>query len=232
MQQADGVKLMASQVAAAGGLHATLAQWRETDRALSRLQQAMPGFGAEEVLLKAVAVNALYGTNVFAIVRAAGHVHTVLGSVDRANAGPELIESLADVPTTSNGRRRRHVSFASKFAHFFISADRFPIYDFYAERMLVLHLGSSAKRNRARPYEAFVANIETLKRVNGLECSYRELDRYLWVAGLHRAYLSGERRINAELLRVFADPSDAQSEFIAHLGRGAAGGPSGDGTPL
>lgn len=95
------MRLTEAQVAAAGRLHATLAQWRITDRALSQLQQEMPGFGPEECLLKVVAVNALYGTNVFALVRAAVHVEAVLGTADLADAGPELVELLAEVSDDS-----------------------------------------------------------------------------------------------------------------------------------
>lgn len=204
-------------MAAAGSLHSTLTQWRVTDDALSRLQEAMPGFGPEETLLKVVAINALYGTNVFALVRAATHVQTVLGSADLANAGPELVESLANIPTTSFARPKRYVSFASKFAHFFISAERFPIYDSYAEQMLLLHLGPSALRRRERPYEAFVVNVERLKLEYGLRCSYREMDRYLWVAGQYRAYAKGKRMLNTELLHLFENPSAEQRALLRTL---------------
>lgn len=180
----------------------------------------MPGFGPEEILLKVVVVNALYGTNVFALVRAATHVHAVLGSADIANAGPELVESLANIPTTPQARAKRYVSFASKFAHFFIGPERFPIYDSYAERMLVLHLGSTAKREPARPYESFVANLVRLKREYGLRCSYRELDRYLWVGGQYRAYVNGKRMLNAELRQLFEKPSPEQRSLLGAL-RGA-----------
>ncbi len=100
-------RLTEEQIAAAGALHPTLAQWRATDSALSRLREGMPGFRPEESLLKVAAVNALYGTNVFALVRAARHVQAVLGSADIANAGPELVESLANIPTTSQARPKR-----------------------------------------------------------------------------------------------------------------------------
>lgn len=213
----ERVRLTEEQIAAAGRLHSTLAQWRSTDSALSRLQEGMPRFGPEESLLKVVAVNALYGTNVFALVRAATHVQAVLGSADLAKAGAELVESLADVPTTSTGRRRRYMSFASKFAHFFISAERFPIYDSYAEQMLLFHLGPLAVRDLVRPYQAFVANLERLKREYGLRCSYRELDRYLWVAGQHRAYANGKRTLNAELLHLFENPTAEQRALLRAL---------------
>jgi len=177
----------------------------------------MPGFGPEEALLKVVAINALYGTNVFALVRAARHVEEVLASADLSKAGPELVESLANIPTTSGAQPRRYVSFASKFAHFFINPERFPIYDSYAERMLLLHLGTSAVRNAARPYEAFMANLDSLQREYGLICSYRELDRYLWIAGLYRAHERGERRLNAELLHLFDNPSAEQRALLSRL---------------
>jgi hypothetical protein len=177
----------------------------------------MPGFGLEEALLKVVAVNALYGTNVFALVRAARHVRAVLGSADLAKAGPELVELLASIPTTSNSQPRRYVSFASKFAHFFISSERFPIYDSYAERMLLFHLGPSAVRNQARPYEVFNWNLERLKRKYDLRGSYRELDRYLWVAGQYRAYAKGKRMLNTELLHLFDNPSAEQRALLRAL---------------
>lgn len=209
--------LTEEQIAAAGALHSTLTQWRVTDSALSRLREGMPGFGPEESLLKVVAVNALYGTNVFALVRAATHVHAILGSADIATAGPELVESLANIPTTSQARSKRYVSFASKFAHFFVDAERFPIYDSYAERMLVLHLGPSRKRETARPYVAFVENLARLKREYGLRCTYRELDRYLWVGGQHRAHANGKRALNAELLHLFEKPSPEQRTLLRAL---------------
>ena len=80
-------------------------------------------------------------------------------------------------PTTPTGQPRRYVSFASKFAHFFISQERFPIYDSYAERMLLLHLGASAMRDPGRPYEAFTENLRVLMREYVVKSSYRELDR-------------------------------------------------------
>ncbi len=218
MSAKDGkAKLTEEQIAAAGAIHATLVQWRLTDEALRRLQDALPAFGAEESLLKVVAINALYGTNVFALVRAATHVQKVLAAADLTTAGPELVESLADIPTTSGGRHRRYVSFASKFAHFFISADRFPIHDSYAERMMLLHAGQSAARDLARPYEAFVANLERLKREYGLKSTYRELDRYLWLAGLYRAYGEGKRTLKAEVLHIFERPSLEQRHLLEQL---------------
>ncbi|MGH2799905.1 MAG: hypothetical protein ACRDM0_20070, partial [Thermoleophilaceae bacterium] len=161
-----------------------------------------------------VAVNALYGTRVLALQRAAAHVQMVLESADLATSDPALVESLAEVPTTPDGRPRRYVSFASKFAHFFVSSERFPIYDSYADRMLLFHLGPSAERNHARPYEAFVRNIDTLRNECAIDCTYRELDRYLWVAGQYRAWTERKRGLNTELSRVFENPSAEQQTLL------------------
>jgi len=213
----EPMMLTADQIAAAGNLHATLEQWRRTDNALTRLRDVMPGFGPEESLLKVTAINALYGTNVFALVRAAEHVVAVLRMTDVSNAGPELVEALADIPTTPMGRQRRHVSFASKFAHFFISDERFAIYDSFAEQMLSLHIGGAALRDPAHPYKTFIANLEVLRRAHGLRVGYRELDRYLWLAGQYRAYARGKRGLNAELLRVFERPAPEQRVLLSAL---------------
>lgn len=210
-------RLTAAQVEAARALHSSLTQWQSIDKALVELQESLPGFGLTETLLKVAAVNALYGTNVLALMRAAIHVQKILGSVDLTKAGPALVESLADIPTTANARPRRYVSFASKFAHFFCSRERFPIYDSYALSMVAYHLGSATAKNPARPYEAFTRNLQRLKRQSGLECSYSELDRYLWIRGLYSAYEKGARRLNAELLQLFEKPTGRQRVLLQVL---------------
>lgn len=82
---------------------------------------------------------------------------------------------------------------------------------------MLLHLGPLAVRDPARPYEAFVANLERLKHEYDLRCGYRELDRYLWVAGQHRAYANGKRALNAELMHLFERPSAAQRALLRTL---------------
>src|SRR6266849_11219323 len=110
------VPLSTAQIEAANRLHGKLLQWQVTDRALHTLQENLPGFDIEATLLKVVAVNQLYGTNVYAVVRMAQHVVDVM--LDLKNIEDvELVEVLA----TLTGRK--HLSFASKFAHFFIDME-------------------------------------------------------------------------------------------------------------
>jgi hypothetical protein len=175
------VPLSLEQIDVANSLHARSERWRHVDQALDQLRDALPGFRPEITLVKAVAINALYGTNVLAISRVAEHVTEVLEHTDVATAEPALVEELAAVPQGGGEQRpRRRHSFASKFAHFFIEPVRFPIFDRYAADMVRLHLGQArAIQDPERPYFAFVANVETLERTIGFRGSRRELDRYL-----------------------------------------------------
>ena len=65
--------------------------------------------------------------------------------------------------------KRSNYSFASKYAHFFIDSN-LPILDWYAEWMAGKHLGQMQSKNPKR-YHKFTEDIETLKRVAGLNCS-------------------------------------------------------------
>ena len=102
--------LSSKVVAAATRLHARLNQWGRADRALELLKTLCPGFSHESTLLKAVAVNSLYGTNVLAISRVADHVYKVIRQATLATAGPELVERIASVPIggTEKKQIRRH----------------------------------------------------------------------------------------------------------------------------
>jgi len=204
------VPLLPTQIAAAERLHARSRQWEVSDGALHALAKRFPDFGDEAVVLKSVAINALYGTNIFAITRMAEHVKGVIAKSDLASAGPELVEQLAALPKTAGQKKPRlYFSFASKFAHFFIDPERFPILDNYAAKTLVFHLGEKNMAKRpGHPYLAFVENLLRLRTAADLTCSTRELDHYLWVAGEYRAWRGKpDVQINMEMRRLFEAPS-------------------------
>ena len=203
------VPLLPAQIAAAERLHARSRQWRVSDGALHALARRFPDFGDEAVVLKSVAINALYGTNIFAITRMAEHAKGVIATTDLASAGPELVEQLAALPKTAKQKKPRlYLSFASKFAHFFVDSERFPILDNYAAKTLVFHLGEKNMVARpGHPYMAFVENLLRLRTAAGLACSTRELDHYLWVAGEYRAWREKRAKINVEMENLFKKPS-------------------------
>jgi len=215
------VPLPITKIEAANWLHGRLEQWRLADQALIRLAHCCPDFAPDACLLKVAAVNALYGTNLYAITRMAQHAARILAKTDLATAGPELVERLADLPATeAQKQKRRHYSFASKFAHFFLGEDRFPIMDSYALVMLKRHLGRRHYLDdKAHRYGGFVHNFRQLKRVSGFTGSDRQLDRYLWLAGEYAAWKKNRNAaINAEVAALFAHPPDDVAECLDVLG--------------
>ena len=151
------VPLTQQQVKSACQLHDRLKQWKRSDDALLRLHTSLPGFGAAECLLKCVAVNTLYGTQVLAIIRMADHVCNQLAIGQDPRRSPELVERIATLPTTGDETIRHFISFAAKFCHFFVDPEEFPIYDEAARDVLKLHLGKSAIINDSiSPYRASV----------------------------------------------------------------------------
>jgi hypothetical protein len=212
------VPLCQKQIGAAGRLRQQLRQWQLSDAALVALHEKLPGFEPEACLLKSVAVNAIYGTNVLAIVRVAKHVKDVLSRHDLSQAGAELVIELANAPEGKGQRSRKRTSFASKFCHFFIDAKRFPIYDDAACQALKLHLG---KRIKAHDYEAFCSCITQLKNLVGNGCDTRMLDHYLWLTGMYMRWLKGRKKenpkVNAELLELFNKPTKAQAAELDAL---------------
>jgi hypothetical protein len=206
------VPLYPEQVAAACRLHSNLAQWQASESALMELVRRFPEFCPEACLLKTAAVNALYATNVFAIVRMARHIERVLASTDIPSAGPELVERIAALPDKDGGKpKRNHISFASKFAHFFIDPERFPLCDQYAAAMLQHHLrGMSRTTKDTGSYTRYAADFRLVRSLAGLTCTTRELDRYLWLAGLYRHWLrKPSAKINVEVASLFRNPPAA-----------------------
>ncbi len=182
------VPLSPHLVRAACDLHATLVPWHRSDEALLAIKTGVEGFSPAATLAKVAAVNALYYTNVFALVRVAEHFSCVLARSDLGTAGPELVDALADVPRGGTEKRKvRRLSLAAKFAHFFIDEDRFPIYDRYAVRMVAKHAGTSMTSLDGN-YAAFTAAFNALAIGAGLVSQRRRLDRYLWIQGQYEEW--------------------------------------------
>lgn len=91
------VSLSMSQIEAANRLHEKLLQWKITDDALNALKDRFPGFDIESSLLKVAAVNQLYGTKVFAVVRMAQHIKNVMPGEGNI-ADVDFVEKLAKPP--------------------------------------------------------------------------------------------------------------------------------------
>jgi hypothetical protein len=215
-----GSPVLQSQLTAAKRLYGELKQWQATNRALAALGQHFPDFDIESTLLKVAAVNQLYGTNVYAVVRMAERVSHVMATDAKALTDELLVERLAALPPLAGQpHERKHISFASKFAHFFVDAERFPIYDSYAVKMVEYHLGPSERLSDPQhPYQAFVQNLRQLKQRDRITCTSQELDAYLWLAGLYwEKRRSAKPQINTEVARLLEAPSSDVAADLAAL---------------
>jgi len=208
--------LLQSQLDAATHIYRSwMKAWRATKEAFGLLHDRLPGFSLEVTLLKVAAINQLYATNVYAVTTMAEHVVDIMK--DRPAEPVEVVARLADL-----GKGRKHRSFASKFAHFFIDPQQYHPFDSYTNAMVAYHLEDDAIEDPANPYAAFADNVERLRTRNGLSCEPEEVDRYLWLAGVFRAFRaardSGKQpRINAEALALFESPCPAAQEALRTL---------------
>jgi hypothetical protein len=168
------------QICAALKLHGRLEQWRLSDSALQSLRDNMRGWEDEESLVKCVAINALYGTNVFAIVRMAKHVKSILKPLQGC-CSDGLVEQVALLDFNDGSRPRQHVSFASKLCHFFVNDERYPIYDDAACKALRYHLGDGYCGDSAGRYTAFQENCDSSGRP--LPASLRLVVRWTAIFG-------------------------------------------------
>jgi hypothetical protein len=191
----SGTTLTMRQIEAVERLFPKLKEWQRPLAALEMLAEKVSGFDTSATLLKTVAVNELMATQIYALVAMAAHVQDALDGVDLTKAGPELVDKIADFEHKE--KKRACLSFASKFAHFFVDPNRFPMKDKYATKMLKFHLGtrkntkvSKGSKDTKDTYAAFISGIEELRRRDGLESlSFATLDHYLWFAGKYRASL-------------------------------------------
>jgi hypothetical protein len=192
--------LTSKQLSAASSLHRRIPEWVAIDKALDDLSRLLPDFALSSCLLKVCAINQLYGTNVRSIGALAAHINRTMAKSRSSVTVAELATT-----TITDGRVFRYFSFASKFAHFFVDADRFAVYDSYALDSLRVHVAHSslATTDAAQRYAAFVTLLSELRGLANLHCTNRELDRYLWLSGLYRASRDGDTKINAEARRLF-----------------------------
>jgi len=185
------------------------------------LKEAFPN-PQDAVSIKAIVLNALYGTNIISIGRVARCIERVLEAPH--SSGPNLVEELVNEIRTVT--RRNDYSFASKYAHFFVDSN-IPILDSYAEWMLGQHLGKMQSKNPHR-WGKFIEDIEMLKQAAHLICTSAELDSYLWVAGEYWWWIKHHHKeVNGDLVpyfeRFFKDP-EKEPELARLIGPNAGSG--------
>ncbi len=208
------------EIESAQRIYDQLGMWSAIDRALVAVSIALPGSHRAEVFAKTKAINSFYDTNVWAIYRVSDHISEVLSGSPTID--PELVETLAAVhdPSTKADYRYYH-SFASKYAHFFLSPDVFPIYDSMAEKALRQILGTQLRLGEHEgKYRRFVTHMQNTFRELKDEYNWSQIDRFLWLVGqlqvLHSNPDAGNKELKGFVER--NDLSDELREDLALLG--------------
>ena len=205
-------KILESQVQAAGILFDAMPSYKGTESALWTLAQRLKESTGESCLLKTVAVNGLLNTNLYDVSGMAEHVLQILENPDREN-GPPLVDKLAQF------KARKHLSFASKYAHFFLDAERYPIYDQYVLKAISHHL--KCKHIQLTSYVEFFSWYKKLEPLCEPYFGTRELDRYLWLSEAHRRWQTKREKsgLGKEVTRLFGiEEPEIKSALVALLG--------------
>lgn len=188
-----------SQLDASRALYSLLTRWREADDCLYRLGRSLPTFDGPSTLAKVVAVNSLYGTNVFAVQEMARCITSYF-------ADPKTVEHdlIPVVEELANLTHRKTYSFASKFCHFFLSG-HLPILDSKAAISIARHLGPAGKRQKScKRYVEYVQDYQQLIDISSeiAGSTPKHIDEYLWLSCLESEFRDG-RRINLEVAELF-----------------------------
>lgn len=157
--------------------------------ALAELFQQYPdNTDLRHVLLKVVAVNALYHTNIYALDTVARHIHTRSKEIDTALASgsPQVVDTIAKVIV--RGKVHNFFSFATKYCSWH-HPDKYPIYDSRVDS----YLWNLQQQNRFAAafihphlwdYPRFHNIMVTFRDFHGLgSFSFKEIDKFLYLQG-------------------------------------------------
>lgn len=179
------IPLTADQIADANALWGTLEACVDCAARVEALNGDLAGPEASVILAKACAINVLFNAHVQSahLIPLADYIATTVMPGAPWPDPLEPVKKIIDAPVTSE-----YKSFASKFVHFFVEPyGSVPIMDQWSQRGLRCHLGLSPKGSYAS-YDAFHADALTLRGlVIPTPPSFRDLDRYLWLAGQYSA---------------------------------------------
>jgi hypothetical protein len=180
----------------------------EIEQTLKDLFRQHPENGnLSQVLLKVVAVNALYSTQVFIysekipnVVDIAKHIVRNAQQIDSAlTAGsPEIVDRIAKV-TVSGKKDRNYLSFATKYCSWHRD-DSYPIWDSNVGNYL-RHLqkqtdfAADFNLNADWKYPTFHGVMSDFRSRFGLgSFTFKDIDKFLWTHGELAGRIRGRRR--------------------------------------
>jgi hypothetical protein len=162
------------------------------EQALKDLFNQYPGnHNHSHVLLKVVALNRLYATQIYAVHDVARHIHRQAQDIDSALAAgsPEVVDKIARVKLSSNGKEKNNYSFATKYSSWHNAAS-YPIWDSRVDK----YLWTLQKQDSFAPffkrnadlwdYPTFTEVMTAFRDRYGLESfTLKEIDKFLWSEG-------------------------------------------------
>ena len=138
-----------------------------------------------DILLKVVALNDFYSTNIFSVYPVAKHILS-LDIDSRLNSGDiTLVSDLQKV--IIGGTVKNFYSFSTKYCSHHKPLD-FPIYDSYVEKVLCYFRDrdcfSNFKTLELKDYKKFKDTLVEFKYFYGLDkYDLKKIDRYMWQLG-------------------------------------------------
>ena len=137
------------------------------------------------ILIKCSVLNDFYSTNIFKVFPVARHIQSIARIDERlANGDLQLVNEIA--MNNIAGKDKNFYSFATKFCSHHNQED-YPIYDSYVDEML-RHFRkkdhfAKFKNEELKDYSRFKEILLEFTKFYDLDCSLKDLDRYLWQAG-------------------------------------------------
>jgi len=199
----------APQIDAAQKLYEKMEYWRLEDTILTELSEKYPSLTDQKLtLIKATLVNSFYNARCSDIEEMTSWIVTqkpelpeIYRNIDSNDdiKRIDLVRCIALRGRTEKTSQIQGYVFASKFAHFFLDTDAFPIYDQYARLLVHFHtedlneeeqLNSKygeAYRQFFRFYKKFFQLKQLLEQRDSASYSTKTLDCYLWSAGQYVA---------------------------------------------
>ncbi|MCE9594510.1 MAG: hypothetical protein K8S98_09975 [Planctomycetes bacterium] len=161
------------------------------ERSLFALQGCFAGFDPSSTLLKLAALTSFDAGRARSLAPLFDHVQSVIERCDMENAGPEFVDALATTPPAPARSEIRELGFASRFAHYFVDSERFPILDGWSERALAGFVGDATPSGATRYGRFFAEHARLTAACSPVRSS--ELGRCLWLAGQHAAWSRNSR---------------------------------------
>lgn len=155
------------------------------DRALAELFGQYPTNDDEaHVLLKVVALNELYSTNIYAVADVACLIYEHRQEVDGAlnPPSPEAVDQIVELLFC--GMKRHFWAFATKYCSWH-RPESYPIWDANVARYLRSLKGSPFTRPEDwTRYSQFVDLMQQFKNFYNLgEFTFKQIDKFLWLSG-------------------------------------------------